>query len=148
MASLSIGASPTSYPSDLSCPRTALIESKTSRYAAVPTLPLSGGNEKIVIAIFLSFFGFVRKLAHFNDRSANKFTRSANGTLRPVAPSRPAKIIGSIAPSISGSDTCNATWMGCSPNSEDCHSSKDWNTRGTAHMYGTFNFLRTRTALG
>ena len=50
-----------------------------------------------------------------------------------TSPSRPAKMMGSIAPSISGKDTCKATWMGWRPNSEFCHSWKDWKTKGTAH---------------
>ena len=146
ISSLVLGASPMSYPSDLSWSRTALMESKTSRYAAVPTLPLSGGKLKMVIAIFLSFFSFFFNADHFMARSAKRLTRSANGTDRPVAPSRPAKMIGSMAPSISGSETCNATWMGWRPNSDDCHSSNDWKTRGTAHKYGTFKSLRTLAA--
>ena len=108
ISSFSDGASPISYPLAFSSSRTAFTESNTSRYTAVPTLPLSGGNENCY-AIVLPAAGFVFRFDHLSALSANKFNRSASGMLRPVAPSRPAKIIGSIAPSISGRNTCNAT---------------------------------------
>ena len=56
-------------------------------------------------------------------------------------------MMGSTAPSISGSDTCSATWMGCSPSSDAFHSSNDWNTSGTAHRYGRFRADSVSTAL-
>ena len=52
---------------------------------------LSGGKEKMTMAIFLSSFGFDPKFDHLRERSARRFTRSGRGTLRPVAPSRRTK---------------------------------------------------------
>ena len=92
--------------------RHSKIEPKTLRYAAVPTLPLSGGNEKTVTHTFLSMFFFFCSPDHFSARFASDSMRSACGIERPVTPSRPAKMIGSIAPSSSGRATWGEGWGG------------------------------------
>merc|ERR1719183_2958445 len=62
------GMSPTSYPSFLSICSTFQMEPNTFRYAAVPTLPLSGGKEKTVMHSFFSAFFFLRREAHLSAR--------------------------------------------------------------------------------
>merc|ERR1719498_697813 len=57
-------------------------------------------------------------------------------------------MMGSMAPSNSGKETCNATCTGWRPNSEASHSWNDWNTKGTAHRYGTPNDFNVSTAFG
>merc|ERR1740117_1646771 len=74
--------------------------------------------------------------------------RSACGMERPVTPSRPAKMIGSMAPSSSGRATCRATCTGCRPSSESFHSSKVWKVAGTAHRYGRLRRCSVAMALG
>ena len=88
---------------------TSWIEPNTSKYAAVPTLPLSGGKLKTVIATFLINLGLRRRVAHFKARWATISTRSWRAIAFPVAPSLPDRIIGSIAPSNSGIAICKAT---------------------------------------
>jgi hypothetical protein len=83
------------------------MEPKTFRYAAVPTLPLSGGKLNTVIAIFLSATFFLRRFAHLIARVTSDSTRSGSVCDLPVVGSRPANTIGSIAPSSSGSATCS-----------------------------------------
>merc|ERR1719261_401330 len=139
---------PTSYPAASIVLRHSKIEPKTLRYAAVPTLPLSGGKEKTVTATFLSAFFFIVRLAHLTARCASTSMRSARGMERPVTPSRPAKMMGSVAPSSSGTATCNATCTGCRPSSESSHSSKVWKVAGTAQIYGRFSDLSVEMAFG
>ena len=52
------------------------MEPKTFRYAAVPTLPLSGGKEKTVTATFLSTFFLRESEAHLLARRASVSMRS------------------------------------------------------------------------
>mmetsp|Transcript_6199 Transcript_6199/g.18481 ORF Transcript_6199/g.18481 Transcript_6199/m.18481 type:complete len:247 (-) Transcript_6199:732-1472(-) len=147
--STSVGSSaPRSYPSAFIVLSASKMEPNTFRYAAVPTLPLSGGNEKTVMATFLSAFFLAERLDHLIARLASVSMRSDCGIERPVTPSRPAKMMGSMAPSSSGSATCSATCTGCRPSSESFHSSKVWKVAGTAQRYGRFSFLSVAMALG
>mmetsp|Transcript_5023 Transcript_5023/g.18748 ORF Transcript_5023/g.18748 Transcript_5023/m.18748 type:complete len:230 (+) Transcript_5023:2698-3387(+) len=144
----SSGMSPTLYPSFFKPCSTRKMLPNTLRYAAVPTLPLSGGKEKTVIASFLSTFFFLRRFAHFSARLAICDARPSRVCDLPVLESRPEKMTGSRAPSSSGSATCSATCTGCSPREESVHSSVVWKERGTVHMYGTLSFFRESIALG
>jgi magnesium chelatase subunit H len=101
-----------------------------------------------VPATFLSLFSLRRRRAHLIARLHSTSMRSACGMERPVTPSRPAKMIGSMAPSSSGSATWRATCTGCRPSSESFHSSKVWKVAGTAHRYGRLSFCSVAIALG
>uniref|UniRef100_A0A0A9D4Q3 GUN5 n=1 Tax=Arundo donax TaxID=35708 RepID=A0A0A9D4Q3_ARUDO len=124
------------------------MELNTFRYAAVPTLPLSGGKLKTVIASFFSSLVFLLSFAHLIALVQSCSTLLCNACDFPVLGSRPAKTMGSIPPSSSGSATCSATWIGCNPKVLLSHSSVVWNTSGSATMYGTSSFCSTAIALG
>lgn len=63
------------------------MEPNTSRYAAVPTFPLSGGKLKMVTASFFSWFFFARRLAHCHiattdQKSSNAVHEAVSGGRR------------------------------------------------------------------
>ena len=80
----------------------AEMEPNTLRSAAVPTLPLSGGKEKTVMASFLSTFFFLRRLAHFYGARGDLGGAVLERGDFPVLESRPEKMMGSRPPSSSG----------------------------------------------
>ena len=64
----------------------------------MPTLPLSGGKEKTVMASFFSALRFLRRRAQLTARAHSDEMRSGSECDLPVFESRPAKTMGSMAP--------------------------------------------------